>query len=576
MANEAQGVAAATSKDKPQGASVPVRWPWLALGVAGLLIPLLWLFLGSGDGATGGRRAAMAPAPGAPAARESGAGRPNIRLDSRPSAADQGTPAAPAPSPAPAAAPEPAAEVVSTEEAKTAPTERRAAPAPTTKDVSRKAGFTGGVPAGNTAVRETAKPAKVARPKAPPRPAPAKPASPVAAGPIGPDPGAGLAPAPPPPPPAAMAQAAPAPAPPPSAPRMAPGAVAAKPAAPRQRSLDVEAEEAAAERSAPAEPPKPRRAKGSGSGSDDLSDGVMGSQMGAIGSAGKSGRKQKVASDDAKPSTGKAVAKKRSGGGSRAGKGKGAAPPPPSPEAVPSEGAEGAEEADSDLASLQPGWFGAKIPEQMNLNESSRVRVTVTREENKAKGKAKLDAMAPTQAPAKVVEQDILVGKFLRVELRAFASEFEILAITSPEQRLIPGRVTTWEWAVVPRQPGPHELSVVVTNLTDARGNPIDLTVHSVSVEVQVKTMQKLKDVASLLSSAMGGLMSLLGMYKGILAPLLNRRREKEGEGGKDKSKDAPKDPPKDPPKDSLSDGAAASKSDTVPASPPPAGPSAS
>ena len=37
--------------------------------------------------------------------------------------------------------------------------------------------------------------------------------------------------------------------------------------------------------------------------------------------------------------------------------------------------------------------------------------------------------------------------------------------------------------------------------------------------------------------------MSLLGMYKGILAPLLNRRREKDGEASKDKSKDPPKEP---------------------------------
>ena len=142
----------------------------------------------------------------------------------------------------------------------------------------------------------------------------------------------------------------------------------------------------------------------------------------------------------------------------------------------------------------------------MNLNESTRVRVTVTRGEQRPRGKAKLEAMAPTHLPAKTVEQDILVGKFLRVELRAFASEFEILAITPAEQRLIAGRVTTWEWAVVPRQPGPHDLSVVVTNLTDARGNPIDLTVHAVSVEVQVKTMQKLRDVASLISAPWAGL----------------------------------------------------------------------
>ena len=64
---------------------------------------------------------------------------------------------------------------------------------------------------------------------------------------------------------------------------------------------------------------------------------------------------------------------------------------------------------------------------------------------------------------------------------------------------------------------------------------------HAVTVEVEADTMHKLKSVGSLLSSAMGGLMSLFGMYKGILAPLLARRREKDGDAGKGKDKDKDK-----------------------------------
>jgi hypothetical protein len=355
---------------------------------------------------------------------------------------------------------------------------------------------------------------------------------------------------------------------------MVPGAVAGvgeppKPAAPKpapSKRRSVEAVEADDAKLAPSKddsaPAKQKTAQRSGPAANTRGEGIGLGNTGTLGHGAVS-RPQPTGAD-AKPRVAKSGQKKKIEGGVRAGKGRREASQPaavPSPEPS-AEGAEGDEEADSEVASLKPGWFGAKIPEQMNLNESTRVRVTVTREENKAKGKAKLEAMPPTHLPAKVVEQDILVGKFLRVELRAFASEFEILPITPPEQRLIAGRVTTWEWAVVPRQAGPHELSVVVTNLTDGRGNPIDLTVHSVSVEVQVKTMQRLKDVASLLSSAMGGLMSLLGMYKGVLAPLLNRRREKDGEAGKDKSKDKSKDPPKDPPKDREPDSPEAGKPD--------------
>lgn len=547
MANEAQGVAATTSKEKSGG--VPVRWPWLALGVAGLLVPLLWLFLGRSQEATsGGANTRSAPAPTAPGATS----RPNIRLDSRAPQAEAGAVAvAPPPAPEPvedAKAAQPAP-VRPAEEKKSRP-ERAPAPAPATKDVARRDEPTKTIGNFGGGEREAAKPARTTRGKAPSRPMAAKPISgPVAAGPVGPDPGAGLAP---PPSAEAIAQGAP---PPPPAPRMAPGAAAPKPAAPRKRSLSTELDEDLPEKKAATDPPKPAPRENRG-------EGIGLGNAGTIGHGAVHATKRKEAPAKPMPTTGKMGSKRRTEGGSRSGKGRGPVAPTPSPEAASPEGSEGEEEVDSDLASLQPGWFGAKIPQQMNLNESARVRVTVTREENKAKGRAKLEAMAPTHAPATVLEQDILVGKFIRVELRAFASEFEILAITPPEQRLVRGRVTTWEWAVVPRQPGAHELSVVVTNLTDGRGNPIDLTVHSQSVEVQVKTMQKLRDVASLLSSAMGGLMSLLGMYKGVLAPILNRRREKDGEGGGDKSKDKSKDKPKENEPESPP----TSKTDTPPA----------
>lgn len=230
----------------------------------------------------------------------------------------------------------------------------------------------------------------------------------------------------------------------------------------------------------------------------------------------------------------------------------------PAPEAPPAPEPEGSDE-DADVASLKPGWFGTKIPSPMNLHQATNVYVTVTREENKAKGRAKLEAMPATATPAKIAENDILVGKFLRVEMRALPSEFEIQAISSSEQRLIPGKVTTWQWKVVPLQAGSRELSVVVTNLTDVKGQPIDLTVQSVVVEVQADTMHKLKSVGSLLSSAMGGLMSLFGMYKGVVAPLLARRREKDGDKDKDKDKDGKgkgaSPPPEPGPAEVTSDG---------------------
>lgn len=306
---------------------------------------------------------------------------------------------------------------------------------------------------------------------------------------------------------------------------------------------------------------------------NSAAEGIGLGRLGTIGHGGGSAMVGGVptgTSNRASPGNRETAAKKT---GTKRGKSKkGGSAPTQAPQKVTeeAEAAEGGE--DADVASLKPGWFGTKIPSPMNLHQATNVYVTVTREENKVKGRAKLEAMPSAATPAKIQEDEILVGKFLRVELRALQSEFEIQAISSSEQRLIPGKVTTWQWKVVPMQPGPRELSVVVTNLTDVRGQPIDLTVHSVTVEVEADTMHKLKSVGSLFSSAMGGLMSLFGMYKGIVGPLLARRREKDGGKDKDKDKGSGGGKDKGPPSPN-SEGQPATPADDAKSSAPPTAP---
>lgn len=565
MANESKEAPA--KQDAKSGKATPVRWAWIGLSVVGLLVPLVWLGIGS----LGAKRDSFAPASPSSSSSIAQGGRPSRRLDSLTEGEDQ-----PAPQDAPAApsAPAPAPTLPQQSAALAPPAPPPAEPmrqantsattAPSTGDVkTAKMGHKGGRTRAENAKPDSGHPAKPMADPRPSEPAARRPASHgaddvVAAGPPGPPAPGAPAPPPPaePPKPPASKQARPSPA--------KPSGFGSGSGKSSQRGLDIlddTQEEAKRERS-PSHDVEREKAPHKGSKETVATKGKdagrgEGIGLGKLGTIGHG-----VAHTTGKGST--AGESPDDGRTDRAGAKKKQAPKrgktrrDPTPETAPAPEPEGGEE-DADVASLKPGWFGTKIPNPMNLHQPTNVYVTVTREENKTKGRAKLEAMPATTTPAKIAENDILVGKFLRVEMRALPSEFEIQAISSSEQRLIAGKVTTWQWKVVPLQPGSHELSVVVTNLTDVKGQPIDLTVQSVVVEVQADTMHKLKSVGSLLSSAMGGLMSLFGMYKGVIAPLLARRREKDGDKDKDKDKDgkgkgAPP-PPEPSTSDSTSDG---------------------
>ncbi|MBL9005542.1 MAG: hypothetical protein JNJ46_14905 [Myxococcales bacterium] len=558
MAKESKEAQASGKDSRP--ASTKVRWAWLALGLLGLLVPLSWLVLSRGAAP----RAAMPEAP-SPMAQ---AGRTNVRLDQL---AETGARFAEEkrddPSPGRIARAEsgenedaPANDRSKSEARKPAPEEPQPATRMDRSDAPkgepvRRAKIGAKKPLSAPAYRPdpTAPPPAAERrpvstplppPPAKPSAAPAPPAPPPPAAPTM-SPGGGASPpvAPGPMGPATV-DAKPRPPSPPKPPRVAVKTTrppAARPArsGERQRTLSVDQDDTA--RSAP----EVEREKKSVGASHDANRregiglgniGTLGHGAGVANGNGSAPRAAERGSSDKRE-----VPRKKSA--SKSAKGKKSSPAKTHESQDPSSDAEGAapDAEDAEVASLKPGWFGTKIPSPMNLGQATNVYVTVTREENKAKGRAKLEATPPTATPAQIQEDEILVGKFLRVELRALQSEFEIQAISSSEQRLIPGKVTTWQWKVVPLQVGPRELSVVVTNLTDVRGQPIDLTVHAVTVEVQADTMHKLKSVGSLISSALGGLMSLFGMYKGVLAPLLARRRDKDGDKDKDKNKNKDK-----------------------------------
>ena len=205
---------------------------------------------------------------------------------------------------------------------------------------------------------------------------------------------------------------------------------------------------------------------------------------------------------------------------------------PPQTEAQDDDGeAEPQEDADAQaFAKLLPGRFSAKFPERMQLNESAHVRVVLSEKKAEEKAQVVLDSRPlGNGGPTQKVGADVLVGRLLRVELRALPREFEITPFTPAEQKLYPGRVAQWEWVIVPHEEGQHELSLVVTNLVDWSGHPIDITVQSLKISVEITTMQRVRGYASLVSSAVSGVASLVGAWMALLRPFLQRRK-KSGE----------------------------------------------
>lgn len=322
-------------------------------------------------------------------------------------------------------------------------------------------------------------------------------------------------------------------APRPAAPRVAPTKIAA-PAKPLQRVVSMDKDDDADSPSAaPPASPAPEGAEGFGAGSGHLAKPE---------SPKKHKRGRTSPSKDAKEQkdSGHAVAKGPKG--------------PPGEE----EGDEHGKAESKAFADLLPGRFSAKVPERMLINESVRVRATVSEKKDEKKATAVLEAAPVGPGPSKIVTEEVLVGKLLRVELRGLSREFEIMPITPPEQRVYSGHVAQWEWVVVPREEGQHELSIVVTNLFDWSGRPLDLTVHSSLVAVDVTTMQRLRGYASVVSSIFSGITGLIGAWMALLRPFLKRRAEKEEEekekkkeakeGGDDKPPEKTDDKPADKP----------------------------
>jgi TonB family protein len=133
---------------------------------------------------------------------------------------------------------------------------------------------------------------------------------------------------------------------------------------------------------------------------------------------------------------------------------------------------------------LQKGQFAARIPKTMRRNASTLVKVTIWDKRADAQARTTLEA-----DPLAIA--DVLLGKLLRVELAERNSgEFTIHAMTPAKQLLSAHGAVMWEWAVIPLKPGEHELLVVATNLADSSGKPLDLTVHSLSLKVEVTPEQ--------------------------------------------------------------------------------------
>lgn len=185
-----------------------------------------------------------------------------------------------------------------------------------------------------------------------------------------------------------------------------------------------------------------------------------------------------------------------------------------------------------DVGELLPGHFSYSIPPKMMVGQVEHITCSAGLSKLRALIDQELVASSPSEMTQSVKTADIPLSRLLRVELKPDnEGDFEIRSFVPSEQYLSEDGATIWKWAVTPRSEGDHNLTVVITNLSDASGKPIRVKLYGQRVVVESSFMYKAKGVFVAFSGALSGLAGVVGAWMGVLRPMLMRRRE-EGEYG--------------------------------------------
>lgn len=189
-------------------------------------------------------------------------------------------------------------------------------------------------------------------------------------------------------------------------------------------------------------------------------------------------------------------------------------PPPqaPTPEDV-------ARIVKEELEKLHLGQVVFNSPEEMRVGIRERIEVRISQQEFI---EGLTEGLKGRGTP--IIEQ-ISVGTFMKVRLTG--DDFDIKALSHPEQVIMPGEFTQWDWDVVPLKSGSHVLHLCITTRIlipgygeEKRDYPVMEKDINVEVNLQYSIIHFIKSYWQWIVSTV-----MVPIAGGIIAAMARRRR---------------------------------------------------
>ncbi|KCZ48330.1 caspase family protein [Hyphomonas pacifica] len=156
--------------------------------------------------------------------------------------------------------------------------------------------------------------------------------------------------------------------------------------------------------------------------------------------------------------------------------------------------------AEKAAADFDTGRIAHHAPQQMVLNQPYFLEVAI-QPLQKQSDQDRIDesltaAIGTGLAPGSTEDalglsfDTIRAGSVMSVS--ALGEGYDISATTPPEQPLLPGSPTVWQWQVTPRQPGTPLLTFTVSETVEVNGRDLPRTVKTIPLNISVKRLDDL------------------------------------------------------------------------------------
>lgn len=176
------------------------------------------------------------------------------------------------------------------------------------------------------------------------------------------------------------------------------------------------------------------------------------------------------------------------------------------------------------LNSLGIGTFELETPEELDIHETSMVKLTLALDEEFASLPSEPAADVDTDLPPEVLKFTDQIEIYPVMGAELIGSGFEISSNDSSQKVILSGTPVVWMWSIRPKEPGTHSLTVVISIpvvIDDERNILSTHVLQNIPVEIEVT-----ETFASKLAAALPWLIPvLITVLGGLIGLFLNKDR---------------------------------------------------